>query len=342
MTLAVSRRTLLAASGALAMPWVRRAAAADPVLLRCSLDTAPSHLRNVSIADFLSKLEAASGGRIKTELYSSGQLFADKDVAKALLQGQAEMAAPGYWVLAGFVPDCEMFQLPAMYGQPTEVAHRVVDGKPGQLLGAELETKLRTHILGKWLELGFQNWYSSKVPLDSLASLSGLKLRNPGGNGLSWRTRFFGGIPNTTAWPDVALALSQGTFDGLISTNESIASSKLWDAGVRYSLQDHQFVGEYIPMLSNTFWTKLPPDLQGMMTDIWAAHIDEYRANMAQAQVAALKALEEHGVKVVTPSPEEIGAVRKKMLVDQDQMARESHINPDLVKLVMQEVGPSA
>ncbi len=337
------RRTLLGAAGtALASPWVRRAWAAEPIRLRCSLDTGPTHVRNVSVADYFAKLEPATGGRIKTEIFHSGQLFADRDVAKALLQGQAEMALPGSWVLAGFVPSCDMFHLPAMYAQPIEVAHRVIDGKPGQILGQELQTKLRTHILGQWLELGFHNWYTTKTPLDSLTSLKGLKLRNSGGAGQAWRTRFFGAIPNTTAWPDVPLSLSQGTFDGLITTNESINSAQLWEAGLSYGLKDHQFVGEYIPMVSDAFWTKLPPDLQAIMTETWAANIPTYRANMAASQEKAGDTMATHGVRWVTPAADEITATRKRMLLEQDQMAKESKINPDLVAAVMVEVGPSA
>ena len=70
-----------------------------------------------------------------------------------------------------------------------------------------------------------------------------MKLRSPGGVLNSFRIRFFGGIPNVTAWPDVPLAMSQGTFDGLISSNESVNSAKLFDSGLRYSLQDNRAWG---------------------------------------------------------------------------------------------------
>src|SRR5262249_48078960 len=68
-----------------------------PLELRCSLDTAPSHPRNVAFRDFLGKFEAASGGQVKTKLFESGSLFPDLQVLKALLQGQVEMACPGTW-----------------------------------------------------------------------------------------------------------------------------------------------------------------------------------------------------------------------------------------------------
>ena len=65
---------------------------------------------------YLDKLDQASQGKIKSELFQSGQLFADLNVTKALIQGQIDMAAPGTWTLTGLVPDSDFCQLPALYG----------------------------------------------------------------------------------------------------------------------------------------------------------------------------------------------------------------------------------
>src|SRR5918911_2103151 len=85
-----SRRAFaIGAVAALAAPVLVRGARGEEALrLRCSLDTAPSHGRNISIKDYLGKVEAASGGRIKAEVFESGQLFPDLQVSKALIQGQ--------------------------------------------------------------------------------------------------------------------------------------------------------------------------------------------------------------------------------------------------------------
>ena len=56
-----SRRTILAAAATMiAAPAVRIAAADEPLLLRCSIETVPSHARNGIIRDYLGKLEAAA------------------------------------------------------------------------------------------------------------------------------------------------------------------------------------------------------------------------------------------------------------------------------------------
>src|ERR1700761_9514387 len=161
------RLLLAAASLTLAAPL---ALAADaPFKLRASLDTAATHGRTVSVADYLKQLETASGGRIQTELFHSAQLYKDRDVAKALRQGNIELAVPGTWVLSGFVPDADIVQLPAFFGQPIETVHKVTDGKVGQEINRELEEKLGAKVLGPWLDLGFNNIYSTSKPLNDFA-----------------------------------------------------------------------------------------------------------------------------------------------------------------------------
>ena len=344
MTKHLTRRSFaIASAAAFAAPALARIARADePLRLRLSLDTAPSHLRNVSLRDYLGKVEAASGGRIKSEIFESGQLYPDLEVGKALIQGQVEMAAPGSWTITGIVSDADFFQLPVLYGRSMDDIHRIIDGKPGQLLNGQIQQKLRSHVLGPYLDLGFQNWYSANKPIATLEDLKGMKIRNSGGAGQAWRARFLGAIPNTTAWPNVPLSLSQGTFDGLVSSNESLVSAKLWDAGVKFALEDHQFIAEYIPLVNQAFWEKLGPDLQKLMTDTWAQNVAAYRDNMAGAQIRARKTLEEHGIKFADPTAEQIAAERKRMMAEQDQVAKEIKISPEMVQALMATVGSAS
>ncbi|HET6308703.1 MAG TPA: TRAP transporter substrate-binding protein DctP [Rhodopila sp.] len=334
---AVMRRRLVV-SAALAAPFIRTARAA-PIRMRVSVDTAPSHGRTQSIADFLKKLEAASQGVIAPQLFDSGQLFADRDVIKALVLGQVEMAAPGTWLVSAYVPEADLGQLPVFYGRPVETTHRAIDGIPGDMVNEQVTRKLRVKIPGRWIDLGFTNWYGTRKPLNGLGDLKGLKIRNSGGFAQPWRARFFGGVPNMTAWPDVPLALSQGTFDALQSTNESCASAKLWDAGLRYGLIDHQNMGDYIPMISGAFWDGLSPALKVLVTDLWAANIGAYRSNLVAAQQQAEKELQAHGVKINTVPQEELDAQRRRMMADQEKVAREMKISPDILARINEAVG---
>jgi C4-dicarboxylate-binding protein DctP len=338
MAYRIQRRAFIgAAVTTLAAPAVLRAA--EPIKIRCSLDTAPSHPRNQAMLDFLPKLEKASNGEIKTELFQSGQLFADLNVSKALLQGQIEMAAPGTWVVTGLVPDADMVGLPYFYGVPIELTHKATAGKPGAHVNQQLESKLKTHVIGPWLDLGYNNWYSTTAPLDGFGSLKGLKIRSSGGVTNSWRIKFAGGIANTTAWPNVPLSLSQGTFDALISSDESVNSAKLWEAGVKHSLTDNQFLAQYMPMIGIAAWQKLSPKHQQLITDIWAENIATYNKRSAESQAKGRGVLEANGVKFHVSSESDLATTRKAMIAVVDPLIKEAKLSPEIVKLVRETVG---
>ena len=337
----LSRRVFVAsATAALAAPALRTgmAGASEPLLLRCSLETPPAHGRNVVVRDYLAAVEQASGGRIRTQLFESGQLFPDLQVGKALLQGQVEMAVPGTWSLTGVVPDADFVQLPALYGRSMEMVHHVVDGRSGQFLAGQIEQRLKARVIGPWLDNGFFNWFSTAKELNRFGDLKGLKIRNSGGAGQAWRTHFMGAIPNTTPLPNVPLALSQGTFDGLITSFETVASGQFWESGVRHALEDHQFVGEYIPVVSLGFWQKLPDDLQQVFTTLWHGKIAAWRADMAAAQLRAREAAQAHGIRISVPSATELEAKRQQMMEYQNHVATLSRISSDMVTTLSAEV----
>jgi len=341
MQQAISRRALAGAAVATvtSLGVLRHARGDAPIELRCSLDTAPSHPRNVAFRDFLAKLEVASGGQIKTRLFESGALFPDLHVAKALVQGQVEMCCPGTWTLTGFVPDADFTQLPALYGRPAAMVGKAVDGHAGQFVNKQITDKLHVHVLGSWFNYGFNNWYSTKKPLKTTADLKNMKIRSPGGILISARIRFFGALSTVTPWPDVPLAMSQGTFDGLISSDESTNSAKLVDSGLRHALHDDQAMVTYVPMLNQAFWNKLGPKLQDVMTTLWRVHTPAWREASVKAQQNARAVLTQQGVTFADVPQAERDALRARMVADQDRIVANAHMSPALVKQVLDDVG---
>jgi C4-dicarboxylate-binding protein DctP len=299
--------------------------------MRLSLDTSAAHMRTIQMTAFAQELEKLASGKIKVEVFHSAQLFRDRDVGKALRQGGAEMGVPGPWNLTGIEPNLDITQSPAFYGRGAAEVYKVIDGDVGRALNAMLGKKLGVHIVGKWLDLGASHTFSTNRPLNGPDDLKGLKIRTSGGAGQMVRVKFFEGVPNFTAWPDVPLALSQGTFDALFTTNESVKSAKLWDSGVRYGLQDQQFFAQYIPMVSEAFWKKLGPDLQSIVTSAWASKIDGWRKEMAASQAESLEIMQKAGIKVVVPDAATLEPTRKKLMTTQDAVTKELKLDPALV-----------
>jgi TRAP-type C4-dicarboxylate transport system substrate-binding protein len=332
----ISRRSLIAAAAVgVASPRIVRGV--EPIRMRVSIESTPTHARTIAAADFCQKIDAGSEGQIKTELFHSGQLYTDQTVVRALVQNQVEMSIPGTWGLTGFVPSVDVLQLPVMYSRPVDTAHRLMDGKAGQLVNAELEGKLHVLVIGNWLDLGYENWYGTSRPLSSFDDLKNMKIRNSGGASKAWRTSFFGAIPNVTPWPSVSLALTQGTFDGLITTHETIASSSMWEAGVRHVLEDHQTFNAYVPLLAGAFWETLSPALQDLIKRTWSDNISAYRRRMVAAQDDARTVLLQHGMSFSTPDMQQIAEARTRMLARQDDLIRQWRITPDIARQAMND-----
>ena len=95
----------------------------------------------------------------------------------------------------------------------------------------------------------------------------------------------------------------------------------------------------YIPLVNPDFWAKLGPDLQAVLTRLWAGNIAGYRANTARAQENGKAQLQKQGVSFVDLPQAELDATRAKMLKEQDKAAEDARISPKLVQLVMADVG---
>jgi C4-dicarboxylate-binding protein DctP len=299
--------------------------------MRVSLDTSAVHIRTKLVGEYLDAIKKKTNGAIEPELFHSAQLFRDRDVGKALRQGGVEMAVPGEWVLTGFEPNLDYPFLPICYGRSREEMYKISDGEVGKLLNASLEQKLNVKVLGKWFDLGSSHTYSATKPLNGPDDLKGMKIRTSGGHGQFVRVKFFDGVPNFTAWPDVPLALSQGNFDGLITTNESLVSAKLWEAGVKYALQDYQGFAQYIPLVADAFLEKLKPEQRKILFDTWAEMIGGFRDQAFAAQEKARETMAEHGVKVVNASKADLEATRKRMLPTQNDVVKELKMDSGLV-----------
>lgn len=321
---------------------VAAALAATPVLaqqkLRISLDTNPSHVRNKGAEIFAEELKKRVGDKLTVEIYPSGQLFRDINIPKALRQGAIEMGIPGTWQLDGIEPNMALQTLPMFYGAKPEVVHDIMDGKLGTFLNERMEKRMKIKILGKWADLGMQHFYSTSKPINSYDDLKGMKIRFSGGTANAARIKLQGAIPTLIPFPDLPIAMSQGMVQGVATTHESAASSKLYDSGLEYSFEDNQFMGQYVPMMNRAFWDRQPKDVQKAILESWDVAVKKQREMAATAQQTARETLQQHGVKMAQPSPESITAMRKTLMAIQPGLVKDMKIDEDAVRIAIDEL----
>jgi len=302
--------------------------------LEISLETAPNHVRNISVLEIAEELMKRSGGKLEVKVYHGASKYKDTDVPKALNQGALDMGMPVTLHLGKFVSDFDAPDLPVFYGRTRHQIYTVWDGPAGKKVVAELEKKLGVKVIGRWMDLGPGQTFSLNREIKTAADMKDLKIRVPGGAGNNIRYEVLGANPVKVAWPDVPQALQRSTVDGLFTTYESIRSAKLWDSGVKYAYENNQNFLQYVPCISGKAWKSYPKEIQDLIVTVWEEKIGAIRDKADERQKSAKADAIKNGIKVDIPTQEDLDASRTKLMAKQDDIVKELKIDPELVKLI--------
>ena len=330
---------ILAAAITLAVIAAPGKSMAQTIEFKISLDTVPNHPRNMGLEIFVPELTKRSGGKLVPKVYHSGQLYKDAHVAKAIRTGTVEMCVPGNWVLEGVDTSTSITMLPMFFGQPGKVTEDLVDGEVGKAVNRSLEKKLNVKALGRWYDLGYDHCWTLKKKITKMEDFKGLKMRHSGGSIPAERFKALGASPVFIAWPDVPMALAQGTVDGLASTTKSVEGAKLHESGLKYGVSTRNFNGYYIPLVSQKFWNSLSPALQKIFLETWNDLVPKQREIARREQKLAKEFLQSKGVEIYDPSDEELAKWRKHIMANQDSIVKELKHDPELVKMAQKALG---
>lgn len=332
----INLKLLACVATSFTMMTVATASIAD--VFRITTENNANHVNTKFLQEFTDRVNAAGVDDLEVELFHSGQLYKGKDVPRALRQGSVEMAAVGTWQLGGVAADIDLLFIPHFYGRANAELDALVDGDVGQQLNASLETSLESVVLGRWMGFGAGNSFGAGRKIASYDDLKDAKIRIPGGLANTARFKALGAIPTVLPWPDTPLALQQGTVDGLLTTFETAASAKLWESGVTSAFEDNQYFGYFVPLVSKAFWDKAPEATKAILTDTWAAMIDEGRVAAAEAQTTARATLIKNGVTITAPDADSLAAQRATMVADEAALVKELGASNALYEQIKKEL----
>ena len=231
---------------------------AQPVELRLSVETPPSHTRNLASERWAEAIERYSNGAITVHVFPSGQLYDSPGAVKALASGALDLSVQANSTLSRFEPNLSVIALPMFYGTTREQVREILDGPLGRELYGRLQSK-GILVPGGHFEYAPNNTaYTTARIVRSYDDLRGLKLATPPSPLFVVVLRSMGAFPVATPLGETVMQLSQGQIDGLgLMTDLTISGSKLWDAGIRYAFRDTAGWGVYIPLVSQVTWDRL-------------------------------------------------------------------------------------
>ena len=280
------RRTLLKALCALALFGATVAHAADAYVLKFAT-LAPSGSTWMKDFDAWGKaLAAKSQGRLVVKFYPGGIMGDEPDMLKKIRFGQLQGVALSGHGIGEIFPPARILETPFLFRD-----HAEIDAVRAAIQPA-IETGFHTnqYELVAWMEVGNIHFFSTK-PLSSLDELARRRIWQWQGD------RFINAFFDANGWSPVALPITEvytGLSTGLVDTVVStpLASIALqWAGKTPYMSTQPMATGIGAVVVSNTFYSGLPADLQALLKSSGAALSQKLIADTRRDDLKSLAVL---------------------------------------------------
>src|SRR5688572_1191160 len=180
MTMKVTRRKLLASTGALGvaalLPHRARAADFEFKMGHSTPAAHPFHKRLLEVADRISK---ETNGRMTLSVFPASQLGGDNDLLSQVRSGAVEFCQPAGLILASILPVTAINGMGFAFADYPQV-WQTMDGELGKFVRAQIVSKVGLVPMDRIWDLGFRQITNSVKPIKTAADLDGMKLRVPG------------------------------------------------------------------------------------------------------------------------------------------------------------------
>lgn len=213
---------------------------------------------------WIKRVEAATKGRVKIEIYPNQTLTKGPDTWNAVKSGVADIG----WCFHGYWPDMtplsDVITLPSLPFSTAEKGSEAL-----WKLYEKMPAVQREYRDVKVLMLWTSNPYiliTTKKQVKTVEDLKGMKIRVTGGPPTA-QMRALGAVPTLIPMPDNYMALDKGTIDGMGAPWEAIHGFRLYEVVKNYTILPLSAV--YFSMSMNKQkWDSLPKDVQNAMMSV--------------------------------------------------------------------------
>ncbi|MGB0288886.1 TRAP transporter substrate-binding protein [Aequoribacter sp.] len=268
----------------------------DVMVLRVGHSLDPSHTVHKAMLKMGERLQQLSGGTMAIELYPSGQLGSERELIELLQIGSLAMTKVSASPLEGFVPTMKLFNIPYLF-RDQEHFFKVLDSDIGRDILASLKS---AQLLGLgYYDAGSRSFYTTKKPVVTPADLASVKIRVQESQAAMAMIRALGGNPTPISWGELYTALQQGVVDGAENNPPSFYLSRHYEVAPYYILDEHTSVPDVI-LISRYVWERLSEQQQAWLQQAVDESVDFQRAQWQLDTEAALAAVQEAGVQVIS------------------------------------------
>jgi C4-dicarboxylate-binding protein DctP len=296
----MTHRTAL---GALALLLASSAALAQEHTIRAAhVESTDSALHRGYLV-FEAYVEAASGGAVAVEILPAAQLGGLRDALEQAKVGAIEVAQGDESNLDPFHPPMMVMSAPFFFENDEEVG-AFLRGDHFASLNEAMAAEAGLRVLSG-ASYGFRNFTNNLRPIRTAADLEGMRMRVPPSPLSVAMVEAMGGSPTPIPFEELYGALQQGVVDGQENPLGLIHDYDFAQVQQYLTISNHK-VGINFMVINDAFYQGLGPELQRVLRDgAWMAAATEYGERNYQSRVTAAAALEEAGMEVYYPTPDE-------------------------------------
>ena len=268
----------------------------EVTILKAALTQNPSEPQVRAVQLFGDLVAEGTEGRLRVQIYPNNQLGNQRDVVEGLQMGSVELANIAS-VMASFVPEINIFELPFLFDGP-EHFDAVLDSELGQSLAPAFEAR-GMHLLG-FFDVGERHIMTTDGPVERLEDLRGLKIRTME-NRLHLATfKAFGANPLPMAYGELYTALEQGVIDGAEAADPNYFAKRFYEPAPYWARVGWIRLIEYVVM-SRAFYEGLSRADRRVVEQAARTMILQQRSWYRAEAESALERLREAGVRITTP-----------------------------------------
>lgn len=270
--------------------------------IRLGTPTGGKHQQNVTMEEFKTRIEEASGGAITVELYPTSQLGTAPQMIEGVQNGTIEGVLIPSSYFASYAPAIAVLDLPFLFDADGTAA---AQAQSILAQGTSLDDYLYDYgfQVGGWL-LGGNSYILSTFPIEQMSDLKGRTIWTLPSPTLQSSLASYGASASALDPGDVAVALQNGTIEGVLNDCTFWYTQGLYESAKNINLcPAGTFVNCFI--FSADWMDTLPQDVRDLILNTSSEVVNDYEVDyMTRYAQEAMQAMVDAGAVQNEPSDE--------------------------------------
>ncbi|MGN7470843.1 DctP family TRAP transporter solute-binding subunit [Brevibacillus sp. SAFN-007a] len=300
----------------------------ERIIIKFSHVVAENTPKGLTVERFAQLVKDKTKGRVEVQVFPNSVLHSEKTEMAALKKGEVQMIAPAFSHLSSIIPAWAVLELPYVFRTQEDV-EQALNGEIGQMLFSTL-ADYDMKGLAFWSS-GFKQMTANR-PLITPDDFVGQRFRMIPSAVLEAQFRSFQAIPIGSYFGDLYSLLANGKVDGEENTISNVYTKRLYQVQKYMTISNHGFLG-YAVVINQTFWNKLPPDIQQAITEAMqeaTAYNNQLAVSMNASQLRLLQ--EQNSIQIHMQTAEERAAWMQAVQPVYDKFAES--IGADLMEKI--------